>query len=1007
MWVTGGDLPPQRELTQEQVQLIPDKKEYRPGDTAELLIQAPFYPAEAIVSWRRSGIIETSRLAITGSTASIRVPIADAHVPNLYVQVDMVGQAARIDDKGKPDPSLPKRPAYAVGSINLPIPARSRTLAVKVAPRAAKVAPGEAAKIDVAVVDAAGKPVSGAEVAVIVVDEAILALAGHSFPDPIAVFYGPRDAGARDFYSRSYVKLARPDLAQVAAGGGGEGLAVTESTTLADGNSRGRGRAVTTRAPAPPARAGKEAEQSKKGKGEQAYLRFAANAPGPARPNQGAAPIAIRTNFDPLAAFAPEARTGADGKATVDVEMPDNLTRYRIVAIAAAGDRNFGKGESAITARLPLMVRPSPPRFLNFGDTFELPIVVQNQTDAAMKVKVAVRATNAAITGGHGRVVTVPANDRVEVRFPAAAELAGTARFQLAAASGTMSDASELALPVWTPATTEAFATYGVIDDGAVKQPVALPGKVVKQFGGLEVTTASTNLQALTDAMLYLVTYPFECSEQRASRVLAIAALRDVLTAFQVEGMPAPAALEARVADDLERLENMQNGDGGFPIWERGRESWPFLSVHVTNALVRAKAKGYAVPADMLTAAMRYLRQIEQHYPAHYGPEIRRTISSYALYVRKLGGDVDIAKARRLIADAGGAKKLSTETAGWLLGTLAGDKAAKAERTALLAHLNNQVSETAGAANWTTSYGDGGYLLLHSDRRVDGVVLESLIQEERGNDLIPKVVTGLFAHRKAGRWLNTQENAFVLLALDRYFHTYEKVTPDFVAKVWLGDRFAGDHAFKGRQTERHQIDVPMAWIADNLTGGGDLVVHKDGKGRLYYRIGMTYAPSDLKLPAADHGFVVARRYEAVDSPTDVVHQADGSWKIKAGARVRVRLTMAVENRRYHVALVDPLPAGLEPMNPELAVTGPIPQDPAAHKAGGRYWWWYRTWYEHQNLRDERVEAFTTLLWDGVHEYTYVTRATTPGNFVVPPAKAEEMYMPETFGRSASDRVIVE
>jgi uncharacterized protein YfaS (alpha-2-macroglobulin family) len=117
--------------------------------------------------------------------------------------------------------------------------------------------------------------------------------------------------------------------------------------------------------------------------------------------------------------------------------------------------------------------------------------------------------------------------------------------------------------------------------------------------------------------------------------------------------------------------------------------------------------------------------------------------------------------------------------------------------------------------------------------------------------------------------------------------------------------------------------------------------------------------------------------------------------------------MVAEARRYHVALVDPLPAGLEPLNPALAVTGAIPQDPKQQQAQGRYWWWMGTWYEHQNLRDERVEAFTSLLWEGVHEYTYVARATTPGNFVVPPTKAEEMYFPETFGRSSSDRVIVE
>jgi uncharacterized protein YfaS (alpha-2-macroglobulin family) len=59
------------------------------------------------------------------------------------------------------------------------------------------------------------------------------------------------------------------------------------------------------------------------------------------------------------------------------------------------------------------------------------------------------------------------------------------------------------------------------------------------------------------------------------------------------------------------------------------------------------------------------------------------------------------------------------------------------------------------------------------------------------------------------------------------------------------------------------------------------------------------------------------------------------------------------------------------------------------------------------MRDQRAEAFTSLLWDGVYDYSYVARATTPGIFVAPPSKAEEMYSPEVFGRSASDWVIVE
>ena len=89
----------------------------------------------------------------------------------------------------------------------------------------------------------------------------------------------------------------------------------------------------------------------------------------------------------------------------------------------------------------------------------------------------------------------------------------------------------------YTPATTEAFAVYGVVDEGAIAQPVASPPDVFPQFGGLEINTSSTAVQALTDAVLYLTSYRFECSEQLASRILGVAALRDVLTAFEADGL--------------------------------------------------------------------------------------------------------------------------------------------------------------------------------------------------------------------------------------------------------------------------------------------------------------------------------------------------------------------------------------------------------------------------------------------------------------------------------------
>lgn len=978
-WVSGGERPPARNVEQEEVTLIPSQQEYQPGDTAEILVQAPFGPASGLLTVSRNGILYTESFTVDDSgTATLRVPITAAHIPNLNLQVDVAGEAERLDDAGNALPDLPPRPAYASGSLNLNIPPYSRTLSLAVTPQESALAPGAETTVSIQVTDADGQPTANAEVALVVVDEAILALTNYQMVNPVSTFYTQRPSLIDSSYSRATILLANPAA-----------LADQVNQTFVEGETVEVTRVVM----------------------EEAMVEAAATAAPAAMPmaadsdksaaGADAQPIQIRTDFNPLAVFAPAVTTDANGRAQVAVKLPDNLTRYRIMAVAVAGGQQFGLGESSLTARLPLMVRPSAPRFLNFGDQFEFPIVLQNQTDEPLTVDVALRATNLELTGDGGVRVTVPANDRVEVRFPAATQLAGTVRFQAAAVSGVYADAASGEFPVYTPATTEAFAAYGVLDEGAVAQPVAIPDGLYPQFGGLEIQTSATALQALTDAVLYLTSYPYECTEQLASRILGVAALRDVLTAFAAEGLPSPAAMESAVQRDIDKLAGLQNDDGGFPIWERGRESIPFYSVHVTHALARAQAKGFDVPASLLANAQSYLRNIEQYYPAWYGQQIRWGLSAYALYVRHLLADTDTAKARQLYNDAG-LENLPLEAVAWLWQILLDDPGATAQVAEIARHIQNRAVETASAANFTTSYGEDEYLMLHSNRRTDAVILDALIAADPASDLIPKVVNGLLAHRQRGRWNNTQENVFVLLALDNYFNTFEAQTPDFVAQIWLGGQYAGSHAYAGRTTERHATDIPMSYLAD-LDGPRDLILYKDGVGRLYYRLGLTYAPTDLTLEPLDMGFTVLREYEAVDNPEDVTQDADGVWHIRPGARVRVRITMVASNRRYHVALVDPLPAGLEIVNPSLAVSS-VPPD--ANQQPSPYWWWWGPWYEHQNLRDYRAEAFTSLLWDGVYEYSYVARATTPGTFVVPPAKAEEMYTPEVFGRSGSDTVVV-
>ncbi|MBX9641405.1 MAG: hypothetical protein K2X97_17230, partial [Mycobacteriaceae bacterium] len=980
VWVTGASND--RRAKDDELQLIPDKPVYASGDVAEVLLLAPFAPARGLLVLERDGIVRTEPLHVADAFHTLRIPIEDFVTPGVHLQVLLAGAVARPDA-----PAGVTRPAFASGSLYLPVPPVARTLAVAIKPREPGLRPGEETVLDLAVSGANGAAVPGAGATVFVVDEAVLAVAAYENPEPLGVFYPKRGAGVETTRSRPRVLLARPDI--LANSEDLESHFVDEEILACEGAPTGAAMRMAIR-PGPPG----------------------AMSAGFATPP----PIRARIDFSALALFAATVTTGADGCAAVPVKLPDNLTRYRVLAVGTDGGARFGVGESSVTARLPLMVRPSAPRFLSWGDAFELQVVVEDQSDVPLEVDVAVRAGNASLTAGAGRRLIVPGNDRVEVRFPAAAESVGQARFEVAAASGSDADAATVTLPVWSPATTEAYALHGVLDDGAVDQPIRAPAGAVPSFGGLEVTTSSTGVAALADAVVYLVAYPFECAEQLASRVLAIAALRDVLAAFGTEGQASPAELEAAVRRDIEVLATRQCADGGFGWWRRNEESWPYISVHVGNALARAQAKGFEVPERVTKPLVRYLRSIGERLPRGYPADARAVIEAYAISVRAALEDPDPVSARQLVD--GGA--LSVEGLAWILPVLAADPESGAQTTEVRRQLVNRVVETPGTASVAVRYEDGAHLLLASDRRADAIVLEALIADQPDSDVVPKLVAGLLGHRTAGRWATTQENAFVLLALGRYFDTYESVTPDFTARLWLGEDFAGEQDFHGRSTDLRRLDVPMAALLPGADEPHNLLLAKDGPGRLYYRLGLQYAPASLVLDPLDRGFEVSRTYEPVDSPADVRSDEGGAWRIRSGARVRVNLVMTARARRYHVALVDPLPAGLEPLDPSLATTasdaasdgsevgvigGPGLGGPG--RGAGHWWWWSRPWFDHENLRDNRAEAFTTLLWEGSYRYRYTARATTRGTFTAGPPKAEEMYSPEVFGRGATDRVVIE
>ena len=976
-WVYGAGLFPDTGR-QGQVQLVADRETYQPGDTAQVMVVPTFTPAYGLYVTNRSGIVEARPLAIESDQALLEIPITDRHYPNLHVQVFLSGTE---DGNGMP--------VMATGSADLAVPPLARELRVDLSLGADTVEPGSEASLAIRVDDAEGNPVADAPVTLLVVDEAILALANYAHGNPMDSFYRHRYPSLSEYRLRNYLKSGADISAMDLAGYGGGGMAFD----MAVEESGAAPRAMAAAAPAAAMAESAEMAMMDDSGADGADMT-----------------AAVRTDFRPLAVFTADGTTNAEGVFTQSWTMPDTVGRYRVVAIATSGEKHFGKGETSLTASLPLQIRTQWPRFLNFGDRASLPLLVENPASADQDVTLVLqsdllslaRATASGVAAD-GYTFAVPARSRQLVEIPANAGATGTARLQVSVFNAAHQDHVLEELPVYRPAARQGFATYGVVEDVPALHSLQVPPDVLPGFGEFSVTTSSTQLQTLVDSYRSLREVQWEDPSSLSSAILANTAVRDVLYAFGVPDLPTPDEADREIQDDIDALLEYQNNDGGFPWWRKGRPSRVYVSVQAIHALVRARNEGYRVDGEALDRGLDYLRNIRRAFEPGVGPETRRLLTAYALWVRSLSDDVDSTRASRLLAEAPWDEQ-PLEVLGWSMLVLARDPSAEGEVADLLRFVLNRVEETSGRASFIQGYREtDGYTVFQSSHRGEGALLQAVMTVDPDSDVIPKIVSGMLGGlNRQGHWGSPIDNLSLLLAMSQYFRQYEADEPDFAANVWLDETLVASEEFRGRTTATHQLDLPMAWLVEQDPERIQTV--RDGDGRLYYRLGLQYVPEDIRLDSLDRGFTVLRTFAPIDNEQDVWQDADGAWHVRLGARVRVETTLVTPGPRTHVRLSVPLPAGLEPINPALAGSQPI-EDPN-RDASGRGWWYWR-WYDHDQLLSERALIHSSRLYGGIYTYAVIAEATTAGTFQVPPAHAEEVYAPETFGHSAGDVVTVE
>jgi alpha-2-macroglobulin len=301
------------------------------------------------------------------------------------------------------------------------------------------------------------------------------------------------------------------------------------------------------------------------------------------------------------------------------------------------------------------------------------------------------------------------------------------------------------------------------------------------------------------------------------------------------------------------------------------------------------------------------------------------------------------------------------------------------------------------------------YLLWfwNSNVRSTAIALNALVRAGADETQVRPLVRWLLAARKDGRWNNTQENAWALQSLVSYYRKYESVVPDFRATVRLGVEELARGEFKGRSTQSVIKSMPMTEV---LTKGAaneakTLTFGREGAGTLFYTARLRYAADQLFHEGLDNGFRIERAYEPfVESAT-----RPATRTYAAGDLVRVTLTFQLTKERRYVAVTDPLPAGFEPVESWFATTAALittrPDEPQETEKAWNSWW-ARGGFDHVERHDDRVLLFATRLSEGRHVFSYVARATTAGTFRTAPARAEEMYQPEVFGRTETTVITV-
>jgi len=959
-WVTGPDVIQWATGSQYALPIIPEKNDYAVGDTARFLVKNPFPGAKAYISVERYGVLDHFVQTLSDSTAIIELPIQPDYLPGIYVSVVVMSPRVEAPPPGVGQLDLGK-PTFRVGYVRLPLKDPHKEMVVEAKADQEEYRPRDLVKVTInAKPRHEIKQKEPIELAVAVLDESVFDL-----------IRGGRTAF--DPYAGFY------DL---------DSLDVTNYSLLT--------RLI----------------------GRQKFEKKGANPGG-----DGGVDLSTRNIFQYVSYWNPSVPIDANGRATLEFEAPDNLTGWRILAIATTPHDIMGLGEGTFKVNRPTEIRPSMPNQVREQDDFTAAFTVMNRTGETRTLDVTIEAKDTSTNkrlSDQTTTITLEPYKRQMVTLDLKAPLVPITRdveqttlaFTITAGDELDIDRLDHTLPVLKSRNIETAATYTTSTEPSTQSSIRVPRDVHTDSVNLSLTLSPTILGNLDGAFEYMRDYPYSCWEQKLSTA-AMAAHYTALEPYLTLDWPAASTLPQST---LDLAGEYQAPNGGMTYFKAQDEYVdPYLSAYTALAFGWLKADGYFIPSGTESALHAYLSSLLKTNiaPSYYDEDMLMNVRVAAMLALKDTGKVTAQDALRF------REKISQmdlfTKANYLLLTSHFDTTKETARDVLNALLSSSV-ESGGKISFNQTYTDGMSRILATPLRDQCRVLEALsaypIKDIIGDKPMRLVRSITQTRGNRDHWENTQENMFCMQALKTYAKEFEQVTPSMTIMAKVDDQTVGAATFKAitdpAKTLIHALGEPDLGQDKNLT------LEKNGDGRYYAITRLRYAALTPQNNM-NAGFDVRREYSVRDGESWAL--VKGPITLKRGDLVRVDLFISIPTARNFVVVHDPLPGGLEILNRDLATTSDLDARESNFPVhGGSYYAQKDDWqgynfsfwgFYHQEMRHDSARFYADWLEGGNYHLSYMAQAIATGTFTIPPTHAEEMYDPDVFGRGEAAILNVE